>query len=126
MRSYRPRQVSELIKRELALILSAATPEFSAYFYTVTEVRLSRDLKHAEVWVSVFGDSEKRQAALGALRANVPEIRRRLAAAVYLRRTPELLFRLDETLDVAAKIDSILTRELQPSADSADQELNEE
>jgi len=108
MKAHRPQRVGEQIKRELAELFRQLKSELGGYLLTVTEVRCSRDLRSAEVWVSVFSDQENRLAAIKRLSEKSGRIRHLLSNMIYLRRVPELIFRLDQTLDTAEKIDTLL------------------
>jgi ribosome-binding factor A len=108
MKSYRPLRVGELLQHQLAIILNQAGGWLGDYMFTVSEVRLSKDLKYADVWVSVMGAPEVRHLALDALKINSGKVRFRLSKAVTLRKLPELRFKLDESLDYAEKIERLL------------------
>lgn len=115
MKPHRPLRVGAVLKREIAVILRnyevPTSEEYEPMFFTVTEVKPSRDLKYAQVWISVMGSSEERQRSMNFLKQNVGKIRYSLAQKVTLKHVPELRFVLDETLDHAEKIDSILKSE---------------
>ena len=68
---------------------------------------MSPDLKVAKVYVSIFGDEERKNKSLTKLNAQKPSIRSMLGHAVRLRYTPEIIFYLDDTLDRAMKIENI-------------------
>ena len=108
MKPYRLQQVGEQIKRGLSEIFNLNREEFGSYLLTITEVRLPRDLRTAKVWVSVYGESEKRLEAIRLLSRLSGRIRHLLAGRVNLKRVPELIFILDETLDTAERIDFLL------------------
>ena len=109
MKNYRSRQVGELIKRELALLINKYRDlEYSEFFFTVTEVRPTRDLRYADIWVSVYGNSEKRKAAIEKLKRDLRKLRQDVAQKIHLRRIPEFRLKLDETLDNAERIDKKL------------------
>ena len=108
MKPNRALRVGQLLRKELADLFLSPKMDLKRYFLTVTEVRLSRDLKYGDVWVSVYGDTDLRSQAIGLLREESKRIRYLLASAVHLRHIPELRFKLDETLDHAERIDRIL------------------
>ena len=68
---------------------------------------MSPDLKVAKVYVSIFGDEERKKKSLVKLEAQKSSIRSMLGHAVRLRFTPEIIFYLDETLDRAMKLENI-------------------
>ena len=108
MKAYRPQRVGEQIKRELAELFRQIKGELGGYLLTVTEVRCSRDCGTAEVWISVFSNQKNRLTAIALLTEKSGRIRHLLSNRIYLRRVPELIFRLDQTLDTAEKIDALL------------------
>ena len=78
-----------------------------------TATRVSPDLGTANVYFSVFGDQTRRDEVLGVLRKAAGFIRKALAGRLELKRTPELTFYFDDSLDrgsrIAALIDSTRT-----------------
>jgi ribosome-binding factor A len=74
---------------------------------TVTDVRLSPDLKHAVVFVTTLDDAEH-DRTLHALARAVPFLRRSLARRADLRFTPELHFRFDAAVEDGLRVERIL------------------
>lgn len=111
MRPPRSVRVSELLKRELATILNSPKEKPREFFLTLTAVRTSQDIKYADVWVSVMGNSATRRKAIGWLRGSAGRLRHKLGQNLRIRRVPELRFELDDTLDKAERIESILKSE---------------
>ena len=68
-------------------------------FVTVTGVETSADLRHAKVFVSVLGTPAERERTLAGLRSSHGYLQERVAAAVRLKRTPQLEFVYDESID---------------------------
>lgn len=104
----RQRQVSELIHRELSLLLlmNVRDPRLSGV--TITGVDVTRDLVLARVHFTVLGDGDEGQAAQAALDHAAGYLRTQLAARVELRLAPELVFRLDRSAEYASRIDQLL------------------
>jgi len=90
-------EVSELIRRELR------DPRL-AEFVTLTRVSTSPDLKTATVYVSVMGDDEEKANTMRALTHAAPFIRRQLISRLSIRRTPDIQFALDESMEEAAHL----------------------
>ncbi len=105
----RPHQVADLLRAELASIIQHSLRDPRVGFVTLTEVRLSPDLKSARVFVSVLGDEAREDEALSALRRASGFLRRELAGRVSLRQVPRLSFQPDPSLRQGARIDTILT-----------------
>lgn len=77
---------------------------------SVTQVKMTRDLSHATVFISVFGNEHDKQEALAAIDGANGFIRFQMCKRINLRLAPELHFKLDNTLDEAARMDAIIDR----------------
>ena len=77
---------------------------------SVTQVKMTRDLSHATVFVSVFGNEHDKKEALDAISGATGFIRFQMCKRINLRLAPELHFKLDNTLDEAARMDAIIDR----------------
>jgi len=84
-------------------------PELVAAHITVTEVRISPDLKHAIAFVSRLGRSDV-DTLLPALQRAAPYLRAQVAKAVQLRAVPDITFQPDHALDYAMKIEALMHR----------------
>lgn len=73
-----------------------------------TEVRVSADLRHARVYVSVFGEQALQKQVLAGLGSATGFLRREVGRALKLRVAPELDFVLDDSIERGARIDGIL------------------
>ncbi len=110
--SQRQLRVGEELRHALAAIFAHGDlrdPALAARPITVTEVRISPDLKNATVFVSALGSGDD-AALLKALDRARPFLRGRLGAAVRLRYTPNLSFERDTSFDEAERIDALLRR----------------
>jgi ribosome-binding factor A len=76
-------------------------------FLTITNVKMSPDLKIAKVYISVF-EKEKRESSLEKVRSAAGFIRSELASRIRIKFTPELKFFIDDTLDYVEKIEGLL------------------
>lgn len=103
----RQQRVAEQIRKELGNILLREHGELASQV-TVGEVRLSPDLSHAIVFVSLMGDPARREPLLKELMHRNKEIRRSLAARMRLRAVPLLRFQLDLSLDRAERVEALL------------------
>jgi len=77
-------------------------------FATVTRVETARDLGSARVWVSVLGTPDEQSAALDALSAAAPWLRRQLGERLTLRRVPQLVIRRDDSIESGDRVLRIL------------------
>lgn len=79
-------------------------------FATLTGVRLSPDLRHARVHVSVLGTEEAQQQSLRCLAAARRYLRHELAQHLAFRFTPELTFELDRGFEHTSRVEDLLRR----------------
>jgi ribosome-binding factor A len=111
--SRRADRVAEAIREEVARFLAegggAKDPRLQALI-TVTAVEVPRDLRHARVFVSMFGTETERASTLDGLSALKGHLRSRLAKSLNLRVAPSLEFKLDESVARAARIESLLAQ----------------
>jgi ribosome-binding factor A len=77
---------------------------------TVTGVEVTRDLRHARVFVSVLGSDAQRAATFEGLANVAPHLRGRVGRALRLRAAPEIEFRNDESIAHAARIEQLLAQ----------------
>ena len=77
---------------------------------TVTGVEVTRDLRHARVFVSVLGSETQRAATFEGLANVAPHLRGRVGRALRLRAAPEIEFRNDESVAHAARIEQLLAQ----------------
>ena len=97
--SHRPQRLAEELKNEIGAIIAQEIKDPRVGFATVTEVKVSPDLRHARVSVSVLGSSQEKQETFEALVRATGYIRRLLGARIRLRHTPELSFAYDESIE---------------------------
>jgi len=101
------RRVNESVRQ----VLSEAVGELKdprIGFVTVTGVETSPDLRHARVYVSVFGSEESRQESLAGLEAAHGVLQSRLARELRMRRTPQLAFEYDPTVERGARMTQLI------------------
>ena len=108
--SIRTERVASLIKEELGAILLREYTSPSYGFITVTDVKMSADLKIAKVALSVLGNDEVKARTMAMLESEKPHIRGMLGSHVRLRYTPSLLFLLDDSLDTVDRINLLLKK----------------
>jgi len=108
----RPLRVGEELRHALARIFERGElrdPDLAAAVVTVTEVRVSPDLKSATAYVMPLGGAREAEI-LAALRRAAPFLRRRLAHEVKLRSAPSIAFALDTAFAHASRISAALHR----------------
>lgn len=115
----RGQRVGELIRHEIAGLLTRGLKDPRIGFVSVMDVEMSKDLHYATVNVSLYGDEKERKSSLIALQNSAGWIRREVGKHVRLRFTPEIRFRTDETLDQVYALEKVFEviheeRKLQP------------
>ncbi len=111
-RGQRKLRVGELIRHALAQSLErgeAHDPGLAKASITVTEVRVSPDLRNATAFVMPLGGDDAEEV-LQSLNRAAPFFRRRIGKEVDLRRLPNLVFALDSSFDNANYIDELLRK----------------
>ena len=83
-------------------------------FVTVTGVETSPDLRHARVYVSVLGSEQEQEQSLAALEAAHGVLQGRLARELRLKRTPQLTFEYDPTVERGVRMTQLID-ELAPN-----------
>jgi bifunctional oligoribonuclease and PAP phosphatase NrnA len=106
----RMRRVNEVLREVLAEGVEAlGDPGLG--FVTVTSVRAAPDVSKASVYVSVLGSEPRRARSLRALERAHGVLQSRIARELHLKRTPQLSFHYDETLDQAMRLEELMSRE---------------
>jgi len=106
----RRRAVSRFLKREISQIFAHEMKDPRLGFATITRVEMSADLKHARVYVSVYGSEEERKACLDALTHARGYIQHRLSPRIRLKYMPDLSFVIDRSIEYSIHIDEVLER----------------
>jgi ribosome-binding factor A len=104
----RPERVADLLREEISQIVGYELQDPRLTTVTVTDVRISDNLKAARVYVTVAGDEEEHRLALSALRRATPYIRKELGLSLNLNHTPELHFVRDRVEEEGERVDKLL------------------
>lgn len=124
-------RVAELIKREISQMLLSGIKDdrVGTGLVSVTDVDVSGDLQHAKIYVSIYGTDEAKAETMAGLKSATGYVRSELGARVRLRRTPEVLFVEDRSIERGNKVLSLLNqlennrpKENQASDDSTDED----
>ena len=112
-RSVRTLRVGEQVRHVLSEILQRGDVHdetLASHLVSITEVRMSPDLRHATVFVKpLLGKDE--DAVLKALRTNTAYLQREVAARVKMKYAARLKFLADESFDEGGHIENLLRRE---------------
>jgi ribosome-binding factor A len=125
----RPLRVGEELRRALARIFERGElhdPDLAHATLTVTEVRVSPDLRRATAYVMPLAGTRQAEV-MGALRRSTPFLRRIIARDVTLRLVPEILFAIDTAFEHASSLSAVLhrpevARDLGAADDAADED----
>jgi ribosome-binding factor A len=122
--SERTARLDELLREEISEVIRREVDDPRIGFVTITDVEVTPDLRHANVWVSVIGTPEEKELTLRALGRAMPFVRARLGR-LRLKRIPELHVKEDQTAARGTRVMRILeelehggTGELPTSADT--------
>lgn len=105
-------RVAELIKREVSQMLLNGIKDdrVGTGMVSVTDVDVSGDLQHAKIFVSIYGTDEAKAETMAGLKSATGYVRSELGARVRLRRTPEVLFVEDLSIERGTKVLSLLNK----------------
>ncbi|MBD1380055.1 30S ribosome-binding factor RbfA [Metabacillus arenae] len=106
--SLRANRIGEQMKKELSEIIGRKIKDPRIGFVTVTDVRVTGDLQIAKVYISVLGNEEQRENTLKGLAKAKGFIRSEIGQRIRLRKTPELVFEFDESIDYGNRIETII------------------
>ena len=104
----RPARVAEQIRIELASLLARDVHDPGIGFVTLTRVQVSADLQLARVFYTALGDDKARTATARALERAAPFLRRQIGSRLRLKRSPDLKFTYDESVEGQDRIERIL------------------
>jgi ribosome-binding factor A len=103
-------RVGEQIKKELSMILQQDLKDPRIGFITITAVEATNDLSMAKVYLSVLGTDQQKEETLKALAKATGYLRLELGRRIRLRKTPELVFRFDTSIDYGSRIEELLNQ----------------
>ena len=108
--SRRTSRVSELLRKEISDLVQRdlKDPRLDGTFVSITEVKVSPDLRTADVFVSHLGSTEERDDALAGLQSAIPFLERELRRRLRMRRTPSLRFQFDPSIERGARLASTI------------------
>jgi len=106
--THRPEKLEQFIKEELSEILRREVNDPRIGFVSVTDVEVSVDLRHARVFVSVLGDKDAKTATMEGLESALGYIRRELGRRLKMRFTPDITFKLDESIERGSRVMKLL------------------
>ncbi len=105
---YRAHRIAEELKNEISVIVAQEINDPRVGFVTVTEVKVSQDLRYARILISVLGSTQEKQETLDVLTRAAGFIRRLIGARIKLRHTPELSFAYDDSIEQGDRMMQLL------------------
>jgi ribosome-binding factor A len=99
-------RIASLIKREVSqmLITGIKDDRVGSGMVSITDVDVSGDLQHAKIYVSIYGSEEARSETMEGLEAATGYVRSELGHRIRLRRTPEVVFLEDRSLERGSRV----------------------
>ena len=114
-------RVNETLRQELSELISRQLQDPRlVMLISVTEVRVSHDLRHARVFVSILGTPQEQKTALLGLRSATAFMRHHLSERLKLRTAPLLHFEIDESIERGVRVLSIMNTLEPPDSASAE------
>jgi ribosome-binding factor A len=101
-------RVEAELRKEISRIFSGYLKDPRVAMVSATRTQVSRDLRHAKIWVSIVGDAGTVYETMMVLRGAAKSIRMELGRRMRLRRMPELTFLHDDSVDHSMRIGGIL------------------
>jgi ribosome-binding factor A len=112
---HRSERLAEEIRHEVTLLLAGELKDPRlALPLTITEVRLTPDMRTVRVFVQLEGSDEERLAGMEGLKAAAKFVRHELIDRLHLRRAPDVIFMADESQVYGQRIDSLLQKVHEP------------
>ena len=108
MEGRRPGRLAGQVQEEISEIIQRKIKDPRLGFVTVTRVKLTADLKHASIYVSVLGGEVEQEQSLVCLDSASPFIRSELAKRLRVKHIPDLKFFFDDSAVKGARIEKLL------------------
>lgn len=115
----RARKLAERVQQVVAQMIDTRVKDPRLGFVTITDVRMTGDLQHADVYYTVLGDEESREGSAKALESAKGLIRSEVGKQTGIRLTPTLAFHLDAVPETAAHLEEALSEAARRDAEVA-------
>ena len=106
--NYRQERIERILEREISNIILTEVKDDRLKFVTITKVSITNDLSIATVYYTVIGNEEQKVSTSENLLEAKGFIRSSLSKKLDIRKTPELKFKYDESIEYGDKIEQIL------------------
>jgi ribosome-binding factor A len=114
-------RMAERIREILSELVLYEVADPAVQGITITEVKLDRELEYATVYVNALGEEARQDEVMAGLRRASGFLRREVGARIAIRRTPELRWQWDETLERGAAMEAKLDQLDIPPAPAEDE-----
>ena len=106
----RVEKVAALIRKEMSQLLMSGLRDhrIDSTMITITDVEVSGDLQHCKIFVSIFGDSNQKNAVFSELEASKVFLKGELGRRLQMRRAPEVVFKLDRGMEKGTPVLDLL------------------
>jgi len=101
-------RINNIIQRDVSNIIQFEMKDDRLGFVTITDVKVTNDLSVATIYVNFLGKEQRNEKGLEVLNNSKGFIRSSLAKKMTIRKVPELVFKLDDSMEKGRKIDEIL------------------
>ena len=125
MSNKRAIRVGELLKEEISQIVLREMKDPRIGFVSVTDVEVSGDLRHAKVFISVYGSDEEKKETLEGLQQAKGFVRKLVGERIKIHHTPEIIFRYDDSIENGVHISEII-KDLKESGEIKESDSDEE
>ena len=123
MSGQRERRVGELLKEEISKIIRREVKDPRIGFVSITDVEVSGDLRHAKVFVSVYGDEQEKEDTMAGLKKATGFIRKLVGDRITTYHTPEIIFRYDDSIEHGVYISNLI-KEVRKEEKKENKEMN--
>jgi len=108
--AYHIERLNKIVERELSNILLMDAKNQLLKYVSITKVAITSDLSYATVWYSIIGKEDEIEATKKALVDSKGFLRSELSKRIDTRKTPELRFKYDESLQYGKHIEELLSK----------------
>ena len=108
MANKRAVRAGELLKEEISQIVLREMKDPRIGFVSVTDVEVSGDLRHAKVFISVYGSDQEKKETLEGLQQAQGFVRKLVGERIKIHHTPEIIFRYDDSIENGVHISEII------------------
>jgi ribosome-binding factor A len=108
MSNVRANRVAEQLKKEVSDIIQRELKDPRIGFITITDVDVTGDLQQAKVFITVYGEEEERKQTFDGLEKAKGFIRSEAGKRIQLRKTPEISFEFDESIERGNRIETLI------------------